>query len=63
MTNGMSSRTRKIVSGLAALGTMALLLPEIVGSFDTRLQAGPSASEHASAVVAWSRGTVVHRKV
>ena len=63
MTNGMSSRTRKIVSGLAALGTTALLLPAVVGSFDARLQAGPGASEPASAVVAWSRGTDVHRKV
>ena len=36
MTNGMSSRTRKIVSGLAALGTTALLLPAVVGSFDAR---------------------------
>jgi len=63
MINGMSSRTRKIVSGLAALGTTALLLPVVVDSFDTRLQAGTSASEPASAAVAWSRRSVVYRKV
>lgn len=63
MTNGMSSRTRQIVSGLAALGTTTMLLPAVVNSFGTRLQAGANASEPASAVVAWSRRNVAFRKV
>ncbi len=37
MSNGMSPRTRHIVSGLAAVATTALLMSTLVNSFDTRL--------------------------
>ena len=57
----MSSRTRKIVSGLAALGTTALLLPAAVGSFDGRLQAGSGAYDPPNAIVPLVTGTVDYR--
>jgi hypothetical protein len=52
----MSSRTQKIVSGLAALGTTALLLPAAGGSFDGQLQAGSGAYDPPNAIVALVTG-------
>ena len=45
MTNGMSPRTRHIVSGLAAVVTTSLLLSAVVNSFDPRLLTAPGLSE------------------
>ena len=54
MSNGMSSRTRQIVSGLAAVATTALLMSTLVNSFDTRLllQKPAASSQPVSAIVA-----------
>ncbi len=57
MSNGMSPRTRHIVSGLAAVATTALLMSTLVNSFDTRLlkQSEIASSQPVSAVVAVRR--------
>ncbi len=53
MSNGMSPRTRHIVSGLAAVATTALLMSTLVNSFDARLlYEGRDASAPDSAVTA-----------
>lgn len=52
MSNGMSPRTRHIVSGLAAVATVTLLMSTLVNSFDSRLLQDQSASAPASAVTA-----------
>ena len=55
MTDGMSVDIRRIVAGLAAVATSALLLSSVVNSFDVQLLTGPSVSEQASAVIAAAR--------
>lgn len=62
MTNGMSPRTRHIVSGLAAVATTSLLLSAVVNTFDPRLLTAPGLSESTSAVVAAARRPLVYRK-
>lgn len=52
MSNGMSTRIRHIVAGLAAVATTSLLVSSLVNSFDTRLIQGPEALQPTSAVVA-----------
>jgi hypothetical protein len=37
MSHGMSSRTQKIASGIAAVATTVLLMSTLVGAFDERL--------------------------
>ncbi len=57
MSNGMSPRTRHIVSGLAAVATTALLMSTLVNAFDTRLleQSAIATSQPVSAVAATRR--------
>ena len=52
MNNGMPVGIRRIVAGLAAVATSALLLSSVVNSFDTRLLTGSGVSEQVSAVIA-----------
>lgn len=52
MSNGMSPRTRHIVSGLAAVATVTLLMSTLVNSFDSRLLQDQSASAPVNAVTA-----------
>ena len=63
MSNGMSSRTRQIVSGLAAVATTALLMSTLVNSFDTRLllQKPAASSQPVSAIVAAVRRDALDR--
>ena len=65
MSNGMSSRTRQIVSGLAAVATTALLMSTLVNSFDTRLllQKPAASSQPVSAIVADARRDALDRRV
>ncbi len=65
MSNGMSSRTRQIVSGLAAVATTALLMSTLVNSFDTRLllQKPAAASQPVSAIVAAVRRDALDRRI
>ena len=65
MSNGMSSRTRQIVSGLAAVATTALLMSTLVNSFDTRLllQKPAASSQPVSAVVAAVRRDALDRRI
>lgn len=60
MSNGMSTRTRHIVSGLAAVATTALLMSTLVNSFDARLLIRkPDASQSdVTAVATLRRGTL-----
>lgn len=62
MSNGMSTRIRHIVSGLAAVATTGLLVSTLVNSFDTRLIQGPEALQPTSAVVAAVRRDPIGRK-
>ena len=56
MSNEMSPRTRRMVSGLAAVATTALLLSTLVNSFDARLLIRkPDASQADAPVVATLR--------
>jgi hypothetical protein len=61
MTNGMSPRTRHIVSGLA-VATTSLLLSAVVNSFDSRLLTAPGLSESSVTVIAAARRPWVVRK-
>ena len=61
MTNGMSPRTRHIVSGLA-VATTSLLLSAVVNSFDSRLLTAPGLSESSGTVIAATRRPWVVRK-
>jgi len=63
MTNGMSPRTRHIVSSLAAVATTTLLLSAVVNSIDPRLLTGPGVAESNNTVIAAVRRPVVIRKV
>ena len=65
MSNGMSSRTRQIVSGLAAVATTALLMSTLVNSFDTRLllQKPAASSQPVSAIVAEVRRDALDRRI
>ncbi len=65
MSNGMSSRTRQIVSGLAAVATTALLMSTLVNSFDTRLllQKPAASSQPVSAIVAADRRDALDRRI
>ena len=65
MSNGMSSRTRQIVSGLAAVATTALLMSTLVNSFDTRLliQKPAASSQPVSAIVAAVRRDALGRRI
>ena len=65
MSNGMSSRTRQIVSGLAAVATTALLMSTLVNSFDTRLllQKPAASSQPVSAIVAAVRRDALDRQI
>ena len=65
MSNGMSSRTRQIVSGLAAVATTALLMSTLVNSFDTRLllQRPAASSQPVSAIVAAVRRDALDRRI
>jgi hypothetical protein len=65
MSNGMSSRTRQIVSGLAAVATTALLMSTLVNSFDTRLllQKPAASSQPVSAIVAAVRRDALDRRI
>ena len=65
MSNGMSSRTRQIVSGLAAVATTALLMSTLVNSFDTRLllQKSAASSQPVSAIVAAVRHDALDRRI
>lgn len=65
MSNGMSSRTRQIVSGLAAVATTALLMSTLVNSFDTRLllQKPSASSQPVSAIVAAVRRDALDRRI
>ena len=65
MSNGMSSRTRQIVSGLAAVATTALLMSTLVNSFDTRLliQKPAASSQPVSAIVAAVRRDALNRRI
>ena len=63
MSNGMSPRTRHIVSGLAAVATVTLLMSTLVNSFDPRLLQDQSASAPASAVTAALRRDALERWV
>lgn len=65
MSNGMSSRTRQIVSGLAAVATTALLMSTLVNSFDTRLllQKPAASSQPVSAIVAAVRRDAFDRRI
>ena len=65
MSNGMSSRTRQIVSGLAAVATTALLMSTLVNSFDTRLllQKPAVSSQPVSAIVAAVRRDALDRRI
>ena len=64
MSNGMSPRTRHIVSGLAAVATTALLMTTLVNSFDSRLylQRPAAVSQPVSAIVAAVRRDVLDRR-
>ena len=62
MTNGMSPRTRHIVSGLAAVVTTSLLLSAVVNSFDSRLLTAPGLSDSSVTVIAAARRPWVVRK-
>lgn len=62
MTNGMSPRTRHIVSGLAAVATTSLLLSAVVNSFDPRLLTAPGLSESSGTIIAAARRPWVVRK-
>ena len=62
MTNGMSPRTRHIVSGLAAVATTSLLLSAVVNTYDPQLLTVPGLSESKSAVIAAVRRPWVVRK-
>ena len=62
MTNGMSPRTRHIVSGLAAVVTTSLLLSAVVNSFDPRLLTAPGLFESSGAVIAVARRPSMVRK-
>jgi hypothetical protein len=61
----MSSRTRQIVSGLAAVATTALLMSTLVNSFDTRLllQKPAASSQPVSAIVAAVRRDALDRRI
>jgi len=61
----MSSRTRQIVSGLAAVATTALLMSTLVNSFDTRLllQRPAASSQPVSAIVAAVRRDALDRRI
>jgi hypothetical protein len=61
----MSSRTRQIVSGLAAVATTALLMSTLVNSFDTRLllQKPAASSQPVSAIVAEVRRDALDRRI
>jgi hypothetical protein len=61
----MSSRTRQIVSGLAAVATTALLMSTLVNSFDTRLllKKPAASSQPVSAVVAAVRRDALDRRI
>ena len=61
MTNGMSPRTRHIVSGLA-VATTSLLLSAVVNSVDSRLLTAPGLSESSVTVIAAAHGPWVVRK-
>ena len=65
MSNGMSSRTRQIVSGLAAVATTALLMSTLVNSFDTRLllRKPAASSQPVSAIVAAVRRDALDRRI
>jgi hypothetical protein len=65
MSNGMSSRTRQIVSGLAAVATTALLMSTLVNSFDTRLllKKPAASSQPVSAIVAAVRRDALDRRI
>ena len=65
MSNGMSSRTRQIVSGLAAVATTALLMSTLVNYFDTRLllQKPAASSQPVSAIVAAVRRDALDRRI
>ena len=65
MRNGRSSRTRQIVSGLAAVATTALLMSTLVNSFDTRLliQKPAASSQPVSAIVAAVRRDARDRRI
>jgi len=65
MSNRMSSRTRQIVSGLAAVATTALLMSTLVNSFDTRLllQKPAASSQPVSAIVAAVRRDALDRRI
>jgi hypothetical protein len=65
MSNGMSPRTRQIVSGLAAVATTALLMSTLVNSFDTRLllQKSAASSQPVSAIVAEVRLDALDRRI
>ena len=65
MSNGMSSRTRQIVSGLAAVATTALLMSTLVNSFDTRLllQKPAASSQPVSPIVAAVRRDALDRRI
>ena len=65
MSNGMSTRTRQIVSGLAAVATTALLMSTLVNSFDTRLllQKPAASSQPVSAIVADVRRDALNRRI
>ena len=65
MSNGMSSRTRQIVSGLAAVATTALLMSTLVNSFDTRLllKKPAASSQPVSAIVAAVRRDALARRI
>ena len=65
MSNGMSSRTRQIVSGLAAVATTALLMSTLVNSFDTRrlIHKPAASSQPVSAIVAAVRRDALDRRI
>lgn len=52
MSNGISPRSRRFSSGLAAVATTVLLMSTLVGAFDTRLLTEQDVSAPASAVTA-----------
>ena len=62
MTNGMTPRTRHIVSGLAAVATTSLLLSAVINTFDPQLLTAPGLSESNGTVIAATRRPWVVRK-
>jgi hypothetical protein len=56
MSHGMSPRTQKIASGIAAVATTVLLMSTLVGAFDAQLlQIDGAAPESRSDVTAEAR--------